>query len=159
MGFNHGGTVVVAGCCGFQVKDVKNRVASLVGLITVTLFKRVCLSLFERDKLLYSFLICLRVLHVSAGGEVTPEEQRFLLTGMGGSLTGGGGGGKGSGGGGLQQLPNPATAWITKRMWVELQQLSQLPAFKGLSTAIVGAPDAWQKVYESAGTVGGLVAR
>jgi dynein heavy chain len=116
-----------------DIKQVKQRVPQLVQTVTETVYQNVCQSLFEKDKLLFSFLICLRVLE--AANEVTTEEKRFLLTGLvAGSFT---------------EEPNPAPEWLTKRAWGELQQLSQLPAFKGLSTAITGAPEAWKGVYES----------
>jgi dynein heavy chain len=116
-----------------DIKEVKQRVPQLVQKVTETVYQNVCQSLFEKDKLLFSFLICLRVLE--AAEEVSTEEKRFLLTGLVAGT--------------FKEEPNPAPEWLTKRAWSELQQLSELPAFKGLSTAIIGAPEAWQAVYES----------
>jgi dynein heavy chain len=44
-----------------------------------SLYRNICRSLFEKDKMIFSFLLCIKL--NSMAGEVAPEEFRFLLTG------------------------------------------------------------------------------
>jgi dynein heavy chain len=46
---------------------------------TRLLYKNVCRSLFEKDKLLFSFLMCLKIMEEMK--ELDPIEARFLMTG------------------------------------------------------------------------------
>jgi MoxR-like ATPase len=61
-------------------KNPKARVEQLVDRITSATYLKLMRSLFEKDKLLFSVLVCLRVLE--GRGEVHPDEKRFLLTGI-----------------------------------------------------------------------------
>jgi hypothetical protein len=93
-----------------------------------------CSSLFEKDKLLFAFLLCVRILE--ARGTVDGNEWAFLLTG---------------GLGGPQHTrPNPAPTWLVDRSWRELVQLAALPAFAGLDDAVEADPDGWRPLYDSA---------
>jgi len=73
------------------------------------LYSNICRSLFEKDKLLLSFLLCIRLLEFKK--LVNIEELRFLLTG-GIALD--------------EKLPDkPETAkWISVKMWGEVYRLS-----------------------------------
>ena len=94
-------------------------------------------SLFEKDKLLFAFLLCSRILE--SRGEVDPDEWLFLLTG-------------GLGGGDTPR-PNPAPEWLSDRGWRELLRLERLPAFAGLCGGSDGGvesePGAWRPMYDS----------
>lgn len=71
-------------------------------------------SLFEKDKLLFAFLLASRIRQ--AKGALDSSEWMFLLTG-------------GLGGGELP--PNPAPAWLMDSSWRQVCQLSSLPNFSG----------------------------
>jgi hypothetical protein len=60
-------------------KQLVARLKSVIETFTKTLYLNVCRSLFERDKLLFSLLLTLRIL-VAEGG-VSEDESRYLLTG------------------------------------------------------------------------------
>jgi dynein heavy chain len=93
-------------------------------------------SLFEKDKLLFSFLLCSRLQQASK--HIDNDQWRFLLTG-------------GVAVGGLASLINPASEWLPERAWQELCRLSSsLPAFTSLTSDIAGdqLPE-WRKVFES----------
>lgn len=62
---------------------------------TYALYCNVCRSLFEKDKLLFAFLLTSRI--QSSTGALDPEEWSFLLTG-----------GLGDG----PAKPNPAAEWL-----------------------------------------------
>lgn len=42
--------------------NVEARVKTLIAYFTEALYKNVCRSLFEKDKVLYSFLVCTRLM-------------------------------------------------------------------------------------------------
>jgi dynein heavy chain, axonemal len=91
------------------------RLTAINDHFSYSLYANVCRSLFERDKLLFSFLLTARVL--DGRGALDAAHWSFLLTG------------------GLRDPPNrpanPAPAWLLDRAWRELRRLSRLQAFAG----------------------------
>ncbi|KAL3142804.1 hypothetical protein ABBQ38_003103 [Trebouxia sp. C0009 RCD-2024] len=113
-------------------EGVAVRLANIQEHFTYSLYCNVCRSLFEKDKLLFAFLLCARIM--SAKGFVDPEDWTFLLTGgLGDSGT----------------LPNPATDWLQERAWKELGRLAQMPGFKGLTESFVTGSQQWRPLYDS----------
>ena len=55
------------------------RLKNLRNYFLYSLYSNICRSLFEKDKLLLSFLLCTRLADFK--GEITQEQLRFLLTG------------------------------------------------------------------------------
>ena len=88
--------------------------------------------MFEKDKLLFAFLLCSRILE--SRGEIDPDDWMFLLTG---------------GLGGTGDRHNPAAEWLSDRGWKELCRLEKLPGFTGLCTSIDTDPGAWRPLYDS----------
>ncbi len=93
--------------------DLNVRKGNLIDYFTFSLYKNICRSLFEKHKLLYSFMMCIRI--QQGNNEVDPLEWRFLISGMTPSKV---------------EVPNPDPSWIVERMWGEVTGLSTLPAFK-----------------------------
>jgi dynein heavy chain len=60
-----------------MVEDTDMRVKLINDLMTDLVYRNVSSAIFEKHKLLFSFLICVRLL----GDEVNPDEWRFLLNG------------------------------------------------------------------------------
>ncbi|KAI8929129.1 dynein heavy chain domain-containing protein [Entophlyctis helioformis] len=85
-------------------------------LLYYSLYCNVCRSLFEKDKLLFSFLLCAAILK----NHKDLDEPEFLQLMTGGIGLGG------------PALPNPDPSVISDKAWAELGRLSDLPAFKGL---------------------------
>jgi dynein heavy chain len=73
---------------------------------TELLYDNICRSLFQKDTLLFSFLICLKIMDEAEDG-LNAAEVRFLMTG-GTSV--------------LVSRPNPAgdNGFLTEKMWASL---------------------------------------
>ena len=97
--------------------NIPDRLKAINTHFTYSLYCNICRSLFERDKLLFSFLLTSRVL--DARGDLDAQEWAFLLTG------------------GLRdppnKPPNPAPEWLQDRAWKELRRLARITAFAGTS--------------------------
>ncbi|XP_026333708.1 dynein heavy chain 1, axonemal-like isoform X2 [Hyposmocoma kahamanoa] len=90
-------------------EDIIERVETIIHHFTFILYSNVCRSLFERHKLLFAFLMCVRILLDK--GTIKLSEFNFLL--MGAKVE--------------EESENPEPKWISERMWLELQQLASLP--------------------------------
>ena len=113
--------------------DLQKRLDNLIDFFTYSLYKNICRSLFEKDKLLFSFTLAATIFTYK--GTLDPGEYRFLLTG------------------GLGQKPGADDVpckWLNKNLWLEMLRLSDLPAFDGFADAFRSNPDAWQPIYDSA---------
>lgn len=95
--------------------DLQERIQNLNDHFTLSIYNNVCRSLFEKDKLLFSFILCIGIL--KGRGEVDEDTWRFLLTG-GVALE--------------NPHPNPFPQWLSDKSWGEIVRVSDLPRFKGL---------------------------
>ena len=115
---------------------MEKRIQSLNDYFTGSLYRNVCRSLFERHKLLFSFLMCQRIM---AGDKlIDPSEWRFLLSGVTQSPS-------------LFQIPedDDRFSWVEKRSLVELGQLAGLPAFAGLGEAFLSDIEGFTAVFDA----------
>eukprot|EP01047_Picozoa_sp_COSAG01_P001177 COSAG01_NODE_25_length_37050_cov_211.559119_13_plen_3716_part_00 len=113
---------------------VPQRLQNLKDHFTFALYCNVCRSLFEKDKLLFSFTLCIAILNGS--GKVNLDEYTFLLTG-GVSLA-------------ENTQRNPVAGWLADSNWDEICRLGDLEAFDGLNTGFAAQRDAWTAIYDSA---------
>ncbi|XP_044307141.1 dynein axonemal heavy chain 12 [Varanus komodoensis] len=113
-------------------KILEKRLRYLNDHFTYNLYCNVCRSLFEKDKLLFSFLLCCNLL--MARKEIEHQEFMFLLTG----------------GVGLKsKYKNPDPTWLQDKSWDEISRASDMPAFKGLRNHIAAQLSDWRKIYDS----------
>ena len=125
---------------------VEERLVILHNAMTELLYANVSRSLFEKDKLTFSFLICLTVME--GDGKIATPELRFLLTGMalsdvtstrtGMSLSDAD-----------EVPPNPDPTWIQTPVWLDFHRLSAIPALSGICGDIAAAVPEWRALYES----------
>ncbi|KAG2451278.1 hypothetical protein HYH02_003884 [Chlamydomonas schloesseri] len=111
--------------------ELQKRLENIYDHFTYSLYRNVCRSLFEKDKLLFAFLLCTRILETK--GRVDMDEYMFLLTG---------------GLGAADHRPNPAPEWLVERGWRELCRLDKLPTFMGIADAFADDPEAWRPLYD-----------
>lgn len=116
-----------------ESKVLEKRLEFLKDKFTHNLYTNVCRSLFEKDKILFSFVLCTSIM--IAEGQLHKNELSFLLTG----------------GVGLENpYPNPATEWLSDKSWGEICRVSQLQVFQGFSDSVKQNLRAWQHLYDSA---------
>ena len=120
----------------FEKSDRTNRKNFFIKKFTSLLYKNVCRSLFEKDKLLFSFLMCLKIMEEMQ--TLDPIEARFLMTGAT-SIT--------------FDRPNPTggSGWLTDKAWASLIELSKLNSeFNGFDKDFEVHIHDWERVYNSA---------
>ncbi|XP_054630913.1 dynein axonemal heavy chain 7-like [Dunckerocampus dactyliophorus] len=113
-------------------KILEKRVMYLIDYFTYNLFCNVCRSLFEKDKLLFSFLLCCNLL--LAKEEIEYNDLIFLMTG----------------GVGLHNtIANPDPSWLQDKSWDEICRANELPGLKGIKDAFIGDPELFKPIFDS----------
>eukprot|EP00892_Ulva_mutabilis_P009854 jgi/Ulvmu1/7240/UM035_0027.1 len=115
--------------------DLGTRLKALETHFTWLLYQAVCRSLFEKDKLMFAFVMSTKV--QLDRKILAVDELRFLLTG----------------GVGLDcTVPNPAPSWISIAKWGEINFLAGLtdPLWSVLPAHMTTHVNKWKQVYDSA---------
>ena len=112
--------------------EIEQRIKDINSFFTYAIYSNICRSLFEKDKLLFSFLLAVRLEELQ--GHVNPDEFRFLLTG-GIALE--------------EKYGIPPAGWVSEKSWGEICRLSRLPAYEGFSREFADKVKEFQKVYDS----------
>ena len=117
-------------------KVLEKRLRYLTDHFTYNLYTNVCRSLFEKDKLLFSFLLCANIAMADDGkGRLRQEEWMFLLTG-GVVLE--------------NKRKNPASHWLADKYWDEICRCDDLGgAFKGISKHFEENTAEWKLWYDN----------
>ena len=116
-------------------KVKETRVDDIVRTFTHMLFTRVSRSLFEKDKLLFSFLIYLKVLHCD--DQVTQAEiRKLLLVNVVNTKA---------------EKQNPCALWLSEKQWDQICELSTFAGgiFKGVDDSFGGYNKEWRDIYQS----------
>ena len=118
--------------------EVTQRVENLnLFFSTFSVYTNICRSLFERHKLLFSFILCVKILQ----GEniIDALEYRFLLSGISPEHID-------------HQMPQ--TNWLEKNVWDDLGEMAGLPFFKRklpdkLPEEFAAHVDTWKDIFDS----------
>ena len=112
--------------------DLDERIENLNNHFTYSIYRNVCRSLFEKDKLLFSLILCIGILN--GKGKIDDSEWRFLLTG-GVALD--------------NPIPNPAEDWLPDKSWGEIVRTQEFGALKDFYKHIIENPDMWKALYDN----------
>jgi dynein heavy chain len=115
-----------------ETGDVEERLGFLNTTFLESLYRNICRSLFEKDKIIFSFLLAMKLKELS--GEVTKAEYLFLLTG----------------GVDLGADPGePPAPWISKSMWGMLKRACELPSLKKFMPHFVPKVAVYETLFEN----------
>ncbi|NWX20475.1 DYH3 protein, partial [Aegotheles bennettii] len=113
-------------------EDLEERIKNITEHFTISIYNNVCRSLFEKDKLLFSFLLTVGIM--KGKDQIDDEVWRFLLTG-GVALD--------------NPHPNPAPDWLSDKSWAELVRASSLTNLHGLMEHVREHFSKWKQIYDS----------
>ena len=111
--------------------DLETRLKSLIDFFTKAIYENVCRSLFEKDKLVFSFVLCIGIL--KAKGIIQDDELSFFLTG-GVALE--------------NPYQNPASEWLTDKSWAEIVRASALPSLTEFRNSVTINVKKWKNYYD-----------
>ena len=109
-----------------QFEDLQARIDSLVDHFQYSLYKNICRSLLEKDRLLFSFSLCVTIFS-KLRSDINVAEYLHLLTG--GQST-------------VEIPPNPSR-WISDKNWGELVRLDEFEDCKGILDHFRDHNDVW----------------
>jgi dynein heavy chain len=118
-----------------QTSEVQARIKALNDFFTLSLYQNVCRSLFERHKLLFSFLLCMKILIEAK--QINMDEWRFFLAGPSGDI---------------EEKPNP-TDWMDDLEWGQLNKqlfcLEKHENFRGIESYFAEFHKKFKKIYDA----------
>ncbi|XP_041639844.1 dynein heavy chain 1, axonemal [Cheilinus undulatus] len=124
--------IFMAGIANSEKADnVEKRIANINEFFTFSLYSNVCRSLFEKHKLMFAFLLCIRIM--MNDNKINMAEWRYLL----------------SGGMPIKELTNPAVSWLSDRAWQDILGLSALDTFSSLAESFSEHLQGFQRIFDS----------
>lgn len=118
-----------------SAKELEVRLNNLITYFTYSLYENVCRSLFEKHKLLFSFMLTAKI--EFGKKQMDPLEWRYFLAGPAGDLP---------------VSINPTT-WISDSSWPDifrqLQGMQDIPALKGIFEEFMQHSDNFRGFFTS----------
>lgn len=115
--------------------DRQFRITQLNDYFTLSLYQNVCRSLFVRHKLLFSFLLCTKILF--GNNEIDMDEWRLFLAGPQGEIN-------------VEENP---TDWLQELEWQEvykqLYAMDKLRAFQGITEYFKSFHKKFKKIFDA----------
>ena len=116
---------------------VSQRIEALIEFFTYSLYCQVCRSLFEKDKLLFSFALCISI-YGHNKQELDLNEFGFLISG-GVEYTKG-----------FEEDLESKPDWLSQKSWLELVKLDTFfEPFKGISKHVSSSADEWKVLWDT----------
>ena len=116
--------------------SISERVKNLNSTFTLLLYQNVCRSLYEKDKLLFSLTLAIKIM--TGENRINPLELRFLMAG--GTKT-------------AISQPNPTLKgdkpWLENKDWAAILELSEFDAFSTFQKNFTHNVNEWKAVWES----------
>ena len=113
-------------------EDVAQRCLNINEFFTFSLYKNICRGLFEKDKLLFSLTLCIKLMQ--GDGRIDGGEWRFLLSGATSNGT---------------AIPKPAEDWLLESAWLDVSDLSKLHNFKDFDKEFAAHVAEWRTYFDS----------
>ncbi|ETV99156.1 hypothetical protein H310_08559 [Aphanomyces invadans] len=113
--------------------ELASRLHVLDTHFTFSLYRNICRSLLEKDKLMFSFLLTVSIMQ--GRNEIDATEWYFFLTG-GVALSD-------------TPPPNPCADWFSEKQWNELVRLANMPCYTGLVDEFKTHQAEWKTIYDS----------
>jgi len=117
-----------------SASDTPQRLENLNAFFTYALYQNVCRSLFETHKMLFSFLLTIKIMQ--GNNKVDGGEWRFLISGMGAT------------GSSIDDV-NPDPDWIDASTWSGVCSLATLPFFRGLEKDFAEDIQKWKRIFDN----------
>jgi len=115
-----------------QNANIEERLKNLNKEFTFVLYRNVCRSLFEKDKLLFSFLLCMRISTTEKG--LNPATLRYFL--QGNTVID-------------MEEPNPADGWMSDKSWIDFLGTKNVEGLDWVCSHVVDNLDVWESIYNS----------
>jgi len=113
----------------------EGRCENIIANFQLMLYESICRSLLEKDKLIFSLLIAIKLMEKS--GKVTSLETRFLMIG-------------GTWAHAPDKLPAEARGWLEEKAWLTLCEVdAKLKAFEGFCADFGQHLNDWQRFLSS----------
>ncbi|XP_014244414.1 dynein heavy chain 2, axonemal isoform X2 [Cimex lectularius] len=116
-------------------EDIVERIKYLNDYHTYFIYKNTCRGLFERHKLMFSFLICSKILDEQ--GKLKKEHFKFLL--QGGVVLNRD-----------AQISNPCDDWLPSENWDNISELDKISGFHGIVKSFEQYSRDWRVWFFSA---------
>lgn len=112
--------------------DLEQRISNLNDYFTLSVYNNICRSLFEKHKLLFSFILCVKIMQ--GDDLIDGVLYRFLLSGISPEVV---------------QAKMPESSWLESNVWSDLCSLAGVKQFRSLPESFAKNLSAWQEVFES----------
>uniref|UniRef100_A0A8C3HT11 Dynein axonemal heavy chain 1 n=1 Tax=Chrysemys picta bellii TaxID=8478 RepID=A0A8C3HT11_CHRPI len=114
-----------------RADTLKKRIVNINKYLTFSLYSNVCRSLFEKHKLMFAFLLCVRIMMNE--GKINMDEWRYLL----------------SGGAIKTMRENPAPEWLYERAWGDILALTNLKSFSSFADDFIDNIQEFRAIFDS----------
>ncbi|RYH30569.1 hypothetical protein EON65_04765 [archaeon] len=112
--------------------SLDQRIINLNNFFTLSVYNNICRSLFEKHKLLFSFILCVKIMQ--GDDLIDPVLYRFLLSGISPEQV---------------TAKVPESNWLEPNVWQDICALAGIKQFKTLPESFTKNLVQWQEVFDS----------